>query len=72
MIAGENAKAPGIIWDRLVKTKLCGEIRNRILNRAARSGFSVSVLARKIIAECVMDLLQLAQESFVLRNFLEA
>src|SRR2546426_12136976 len=71
MIASENAKAPGIIWDRLVKTKLCGEIRNRILNRATRSGFSVSVLARKIVTERLVDFLQFTQESFILRNLLQ-
>jgi hypothetical protein len=72
MVARQNAQTAGIIRDRFVKTEFGGKIRDRILDRAPCSRFSVSVLARKIIAECVMDLLQLAQESFVLRNFLEA
>ncbi len=54
-----------------MKTEFGGKIRDRILDRSACSRFPVSVLARKIIAECVMDFLQLAQESFVLRNFLQ-
>src|SRR6266478_553306 len=62
----------GIIRDRFVKTEFGGKIRDRIFDRAACSRFSVRVLARKIIAECVMDFLQLAQEGFVLRNFLQA
>ena len=72
MVARQNAQTAGIIRDRFVETKFGGKICDRILDRAACSHFSVRVFAGKIIAECVMDFLQLAQESFVLRNFLQA
>ena len=54
-----------------MKTKLSGEIGDRVFDRTACPGFSIGVLARKIIAERVVDFLQFAQESFVLRNFLQ-
>src|SRR6266480_363636 len=54
-----------------MKTKLGGEIGDRVFDRAACPGFSKRILARKIIAERVVDFLQFAQESFVLRNFLQ-
>ncbi len=49
-----------------MKTKLSGEIGDRVFDRTACPGFSIGVLARKIIAERVVDFLQFAQESFVL------
>ncbi len=72
MVARQNAETAGIIWDRFVKTKLGRKIGDRVLDRAASSRFSVSVFARKIIVKCIMNLLQLAQESFILRNFFES
>src|ERR1700730_4706048 len=72
MVARQNAQTSGIIRDRFVKTEFGGKIRDRLHDRAACSGFSARVLAGEIIAECVMDFLQLAQESFILRNFLQA
>src|SRR6266702_1282808 len=71
MVAGENPKTTGIIWDRFVKSKLGREIRDRSFNCRAGSGFSISVLAREIISESIMDLLQLAKKGFVLSEFFE-
>ena len=70
MVAGENAEAAGIIRDRFVKTELGRKISDRFLDRGAGAGFSVGVLAREIFLESVVDLLQLAQESFVLARLL--
>ena len=72
MVARQNAQAAGIIWDRFVKTKFGRKIGDRIFDRTARSRFSISLSTLKIIAECVVNLLQLAQKSLVLRNFFEA
>src|SRR5260370_20495329 len=72
MVAGENPKAPGIIRNRFVKSKLGGEICHRPLNRSAGSHFSVSVLARKIIPEGVVDLLQFTKKGFVLCELFQA
>ena len=72
MVARQNAQTAGIIWDRFVKAKLGRKIGDRIFDRTACARFSIGVFASKIIAECVMNLLQLAQESFVLRDFFEA
>ena len=71
MIPRENAEAAGVIRDRFVKAELGGEIGDRFFDRAAFAGFSVSVLAREIIAECVMHFLEFAQEILVLRDLLE-
>src|SRR5438477_12197821 len=69
MVAGENAEAAGIIRDRFVETKLGGEIGDRLFDRAAVAGFSVSVFLREIIPKGVVHFLQLAEKIFVLRYF---
>src|SRR5213080_4104469 len=72
MIARENAKTAGIIWDRFVKTEFGREIGDRAFDGTARPGFSVSVLATQIFLERLEDLPQLAEKGFILRDFLEA
>src|SRR5205807_10203920 len=69
MVAGENSKTAGIIWDRFVKSKLGREIRDRSFNRRAGAGFSISILTREIISERVVDLLQFPKKRFVLGKF---
>ena len=49
MIAGEDAETTGVIRHRFVKTELGGEIGHRLLDGAARPGFSVGVFARRDI-----------------------
>src|SRR5215471_2543367 len=71
MIARQDAQAAGIIRDRFVKTKFSGKIRNRIFNCAAGAGLSISVVSSQILLEFLTNLFQLAQESFVLRKFLQ-
>src|SRR6266536_4460159 len=71
MVASEYAKTPRIIRDRFVKTKFSREIGDRILDRASSSCLSVSVVASEIFFEFLKDLLQLAQESFVLCKFFQ-
>jgi hypothetical protein len=66
MVAGKDAETAGIIWNRLVKTKFGGKIGDRVFDGNARSGFSVSILAPQIFFECLEDLLQFAEKSFVL------
>src|SRR5262249_18004561 len=58
MVAGEYAKAPGIIRDRFVKTKFSREIGDRIPNRASGPRLSVGVMAPEIFFEFLKDLLQ--------------
>ena len=72
MVAGENAKATGIIGDRFVKSELGREIRDRSFDRSAGSGFPVSVLAGEIISESIVDLLQFAKKTFVLSEFFQS
>jgi len=72
MVAGENAKAAGIIGDRFVKSELGREIRDRSFDRGAGSGFPVSVLAGEIIPESIVDLLQFAKKTFVLGEFFQS
>src|SRR5712692_9211631 len=72
MVARENAETTGIIWNRLVKSKLGREIRDRFFDRSAGACFSICVLARQIISEGVMHLLELTQKSFVLSQFFQA
>src|SRR5437879_11367115 len=72
MVARQNAQTAGIIWDRFVKAKLGRKIGDRIFDRTACARFSIGVFASKIIAECVMNLLQLAQASLVRRDSFEA
>src|ERR1700736_5680591 len=72
MIAGENAKAAGIIGDRFVKSKLGREIRDRSFDRSARSHFSVCILAGEIFSESIVDLLQLPKKGFVLCEFFQS
>src|SRR5258708_1341236 len=71
MIAGENSKTAGIVRNRFVKTELSREICDWPFDRGAGAGFSVSVLAREIIFERVVDLFQFAEECFVLREFFQ-
>src|SRR6266540_4027779 len=71
MVASEYAKTSRIIRDRFVKTKFSREISDRILDRASSSCLSVSVVASEIFFEFLKDLLQLAQESFVLCQFFQ-
>src|SRR4029453_12781124 len=72
MVASEYAEAPGIIRDRFVKTKFSREIGDRILDRASGPCLSVSIVAAKIFLEFFKDLLQFAQESFVLCEFFQS
>src|ERR1700751_4132742 len=72
MAAGQNAKTAGIIRDRFVKSELGRKIGDRFLDRSARSSFAVGVLAREIVSKCVVDLLELAKKSFVLREFFQS
>ena len=71
MVAGENAETAGIIWDRFVKSKFGRKIRDRSLDRSARSHFSVGILTGEIISESIVDLLQLPKKGFVLGKFFE-
>src|SRR6266496_4966487 len=68
MVARENTETAGIIRNRLVKTKLGGKIGDRIFNCAPRSSLSVSVVSSQIFLEFLKNLLQIAQERFVLRE----
>ena len=72
MVAGQNAKAAGIIWNRFVKSELGRKIRHGFLDRGGGSGFSVGVLAGEIISKRVINLFELAQESLVLGQFFQA
>ena len=72
MVAGEDAKAAGIIGDRFVKSELGREIRDRSFDRSAGSGFPVRVLAGEIIPESIVDLLQFAKKTFVLGEFFQS
>src|ERR1700687_15734 len=71
MVTGKNPKTAGIIWDRFMKSELGRKIRDRSFDRRTGSGFSISVLAREIISESVMDLLQLPKKGFVLGKFFQ-
>src|SRR5919204_4606988 len=71
MVARENAEAAGIVWDRLVKAELGRKIGHRLMDSTACTGFAVGVLSAHVLLECVENLLQLAQKSFVLRQFLQ-
>jgi len=71
MVARENTETAGIIRNRLVKTKLGGKIGDRIFNCAPRSSPSVSVVSSQIFLEFLKNLLQIAQERFVLREVLQ-
>ncbi len=68
MVAGENAKAAGIIRNRFVKTKFGGEISDRFFDRAPSAGFPVSVRAGEITAVGLVDLFQFAKKILVLRD----
>src|SRR5437870_13415813 len=72
MVAGENAKAAGIIGDRFVKSELGREICDRSFDRSAGSGFPVSVLAGELISERIVGLLQFAKKTFVLSEFFQS
>src|ERR1700736_276573 len=71
MVAGKNAEAARIIWNRFVKSKLGRKIRDRSLDRGADSGFSIRVLPREIISKSIVNLFELAQESLVLGEFFQ-
>ena len=64
MVASEYAETPGIIRDRFVKTKFGREIGDRILDRAAGSRLSISVVASEISLEFLKDLLSARAERF--------
>src|SRR5437588_11063430 len=72
MVAGENAEAAGIIWDRFVKSELGREVRDRSFDGRCSAGLSVSVLTDEIISESIVDLLQFSQERFVLGELFQA
>src|SRR5436190_5755251 len=71
VVAGEDAQATGVIWDRFVKTKFGGKIGNRILDRASSSGFSISIVSAEILFEGFKNLLELAHKIFVLRQLFQ-
>src|SRR5436190_11578693 len=48
MVAGQNPKTAGIIWDRFVKTELGRKICDWFLDRAGCADLPVRVLAPKI------------------------
>src|SRR4051812_36219177 len=64
MVAGENAEAAGIIWDRFVKAKLSREISDRFSDGPAGSGLAVGILAGQIISVGLMNFLELAEKIF--------
>src|SRR5947209_11854665 len=69
MIARENPETAGVIRDGFMKAKLGREIRDAVLDPLAFPSLSVGVLAREILLESGVDLLQLAPEIIVLRDF---
>src|SRR5439155_9584532 len=71
VVAGKDAQATGVIWNRFVKTKFGGKIGDRIFDRASRASFSVGIVASQIFLEFLKDLLELAQKILVLRKFLQ-
>ena len=55
-----------------MKTKFSGEVGDRILDRARGARFSLGVLAPEVFFEFLKNLLQLAQESFILCKLFQA
>src|SRR5437763_2232607 len=68
MVASENAEAARIIRDWFMKPELGRKICDRPLDRRGGANLSVSVLAREITMEGIVNLLELAQKIFVLRK----
>src|SRR5437588_11750915 len=54
-----------------MKSKFGGEIGHRFLHGRAGTGLPVSILAGEIFLESVVNLLELAQKSFVGREFFQ-
>jgi len=71
VVAGKDAQATGVIWNRFVKTKFSGKIRDGIFDRASGASFSVSIMASQIFLEFLKDLLELAQKILVLRKLFQ-
>src|SRR5438093_940951 len=71
MVAGEDAQATGVVRDRFVKTELGRKIRDGIFDRAAGSGFSISIVSSEILLEFLENLLEVAQKIFVLCKLLQ-
>src|SRR5205807_6759917 len=71
MVASEDAQATGVIRNRFVKSKFGRKIGNGIFDRASGSGLSVGIVASQIFLEFLKNLLELAQEIFVLRKFFQ-
>src|SRR5262249_28108999 len=71
MVTGEYAETSGIIRNRFVKTKFSREIGDRIFDGTPGAYLSVSVVATEVFFEFLKNLLQFAQERFVLCEFFE-
>src|SRR5207245_1227504 len=68
MIAREDAKAAGVVRNRLMKAELRRKISDRFFNRAAFAFFPVGVLACEILFEGPVDLGQIAPKRVVVSH----